>query len=34
MAARRAPLGSFAPRTTAALAFAALWRTIEQRLAR
>ncbi len=32
MAARRAPLATFAPRSPAALAFATLWRTIERRL--
>lgn len=34
MAVERAPVGSFAPRTPAAEAFAALWRGIERRLAR
>lgn len=33
MAARRAPVGAFAPRSAAAQAFAGLWRTIEKRLA-
>lgn len=33
MAERRAPVGSFAPRSPGALAFAALWQEIEQRLA-
>ncbi len=32
-AARRAPVGSFAPRSAGAKAFDALWRTIEQHLA-
>ncbi|HVF94579.1 MAG TPA: ParA family protein [Sphingomonas sp.] len=32
-AARRTPVGALAPRSAGALAFAALWRTIEQRLA-
>lgn len=34
MAARRAPLGAFAPRSPAALAFASLWTAVERRLAR
>ena len=33
MAARRAPLGAFSPRTAAVAGFARLWQTIEQRLA-
>lgn len=33
MAARRAPVGSFAPRSAAARAFAELWQAIERRLA-
>jgi hypothetical protein len=32
MAAHRAPLGEFAPRSAAAKAFSALWQTIEMRL--
>ncbi|MES2097753.1 MAG: AAA family ATPase [Pseudomonadota bacterium] len=32
MAARRAPLGAFAPRSAAAAAFSTLWQTIEMRL--
>lgn len=34
MAARRAPLGSFAPRSAAGQAFGQLWQAIEHRLAR
>ena len=33
VAARRAPVGAFAPRTAAAQAFAQLWRVVESRLA-
>ncbi|HEU0066339.1 MAG TPA: ParA family protein [Sphingomonas sp.] len=33
MAAKRAPIGAFAPRSAPAQAYAALWRAIEQRLA-
>lgn len=33
MAARRAPVGAFAPRSAAAQAFATLWREVERRLA-
>jgi hypothetical protein len=33
MTVRRRPLGSFAPRSPAAQAFAALWQAIERRLA-
>ncbi|WP_375398052.1 ParA family protein [uncultured Sphingomonas sp.] len=33
MAARRAPVGAFAPRSAAASAFAGLWQAIERRLA-
>lgn len=32
MAARRAPVGAYAPRSAAASAFAELWRTVEKRL--
>jgi cellulose biosynthesis protein BcsQ len=34
MAARRAPIGSFAPRAAASTAFAQLWQAIERRLAK
>jgi cellulose biosynthesis protein BcsQ len=34
MAARRAPIGSFAPRSAASAAFAQLWQAIEKRLAK
>jgi chromosome partitioning protein len=34
MAARRAPIGSFAPRAAASAAFAQLWQAIEKRLAK
>jgi len=33
MTAQRAPVGVFAPRSSAAAAFDTLWRTIERRLA-
>jgi len=33
MAARRAPVGAFAPRAAAAQSFAHLWQAIEKRLA-